>query len=44
MSAFTAGELAYLHGERRLARLATVGRDGTPHVVQPGGRHAPNVT
>jgi hypothetical protein len=24
--------LAYLHGERRLARIATVGRDGAPDV------------
>ena len=36
MSAFTASELRYLRGERRLARLATVGRDGTPHVVPTG--------
>ncbi|MDQ3611260.1 MAG: PPOX class F420-dependent oxidoreductase [Actinomycetota bacterium] len=36
MSAFTRGELDYLIGERRLARIATVGADGTPHVV-PGG-------
>jgi pyridoxamine 5'-phosphate oxidase family protein len=33
MSAFTAAELAYLAGGRQLARIATVGRDGTPHVV-----------
>ncbi len=36
MSAFTDAELRYLRGERRLARLATVGRDGTPHVVPVG--------
>jgi pyridoxamine 5'-phosphate oxidase family protein len=36
MSVFTDDELAYLQGERRLARIATVGEDGTPHVV-PGG-------
>ena len=36
MSAFTDAELAFLIGERRLARLATVGRDGTPHVVPVG--------
>jgi hypothetical protein len=30
VSAFTTAELAYLQGERRLARLATVGSDGTP--------------
>lgn len=36
LSAFTAAELAYLRGERRLARVATVGKDGTPHVVPVG--------
>jgi pyridoxamine 5'-phosphate oxidase family protein len=36
MSAFSSAELAYLHGERRLARLATVGPDGTPHVTPVG--------
>jgi pyridoxamine 5'-phosphate oxidase family protein len=36
MSVFTDDELAYLRGERRLARLATVGADGTPHVVPVG--------
>ncbi len=36
MSAFTDPELAYLTGERRLARIATVGTDGTPHVVPVG--------
>ncbi|HLW95780.1 MAG TPA: PPOX class F420-dependent oxidoreductase [Solirubrobacteraceae bacterium] len=36
MSAFTESELAYLTGERRLARIATVGADGTPHVVPVG--------
>jgi pyridoxamine 5'-phosphate oxidase family protein len=36
MSLFTAAELAYLQGERRLARLATVGRDGTPHIAPVG--------
>jgi pyridoxamine 5'-phosphate oxidase family protein len=39
MSAFTDSELAYLHGERRLGRIATVGRDGTPHVVPVGWTH-----
>jgi len=34
--AFTHDELAYLHGERKLARLATVGADGMPHVVPVG--------
>ena len=43
MSAFTAEELSYLHGERRLARVATVGRDGTPHVVPVGWTHNPDL-
>ena len=33
---FTDAELDYLAGERRLARIATVGADGTPHVVPVG--------
>jgi pyridoxamine 5'-phosphate oxidase family protein len=33
MSVFTEVELRYLAGGRQLGRLATVGRDGTPHVV-----------
>jgi pyridoxamine 5'-phosphate oxidase family protein len=40
MSAFTDRELEYL-GERRperLGRIATVGKDGTPHVVPVGRR------
>jgi pyridoxamine 5'-phosphate oxidase family protein len=36
MSAFTDRELAYLQGERRLGRIATVGKDGTPHVAPVG--------
>jgi pyridoxamine 5'-phosphate oxidase family protein len=36
MSVFTAAELIYLQTERRLARLATVGPDGTPHVTPVG--------
>jgi pyridoxamine 5'-phosphate oxidase family protein len=36
MNSFTDAELAYLHSERRLARLATVGPDGTPHVTPVG--------
>lgn len=32
MSLFTEAELAYL-GKSRLGRLATVGRDGTPHIA-----------
>ena len=41
MSAFSAAELAYLRpdGERRLGRIATVGRDGTPPVVPVGWRY-----
>lgn len=30
---FREAELDYLRGGRQLGRLATVGRDGTPHVV-----------
>ena len=33
MSVFTDAELQYLAGGRQLGRLATVGKDGTPHVV-----------
>jgi pyridoxamine 5'-phosphate oxidase family protein len=33
MSVFTEVELRYLAGGRQLGRLATVGADGTPHVV-----------
>ena len=36
MSPFTPAELAYLQGERRPARLATVGPDGTPHITPVG--------
>lgn len=32
-SVFSDAELAYLTGGRQLGRIATVGRDGTPHVV-----------
>jgi pyridoxamine 5'-phosphate oxidase family protein len=40
-SAFTAAELTYLteSAPGRLARIATVGRDGTPHVVPVGWRY-----
>jgi pyridoxamine 5'-phosphate oxidase family protein len=41
MSAFTDAELSYL-AERRLARLATVGKDGTPHVTPVGFSHNPD--
>lgn len=33
VSVFTESELRYLAGGRQLGRLATVGADGTPHVV-----------
>jgi pyridoxamine 5'-phosphate oxidase family protein len=36
MGAFSDRELAYLQGERRLGRVATVGQDGTPHVAPVG--------
>jgi pyridoxamine 5'-phosphate oxidase family protein len=36
MSVFTEAELRYLTGGRQLGRIATVGTDGTPHVVPVG--------
>jgi pyridoxamine 5'-phosphate oxidase family protein len=45
MSVFTQSELEYL-GERRperLGRIATVGKDGTPHVVPVGWRFNPEL-
>ena len=36
MSVFRDTELEYMAGGRQLARLATVGADGTPHVVPVG--------
>ena len=33
MSVFSEAELRYLSGGRQLGRIATVGLDGTPHVV-----------
>jgi pyridoxamine 5'-phosphate oxidase family protein len=33
MSVFTKAELRYLTGGHQLGRIATVGADGTPHVV-----------
>ena len=39
MSVFTEQELAYLTGQRRLARIATAGSDGAPHVVPVGWSH-----
>ena len=41
MSAFSEAELAYLLGERRLGRVATTGKDGTPHVVPVGWGYNP---
>lgn len=42
MSAFSANELDYLGLDGvRLGRLATVGADGTPHVVPVGWRYDP---
>jgi len=41
MSNFSDTELAYL-GERRLGRVATVGKDGTPHVVPVGWSYNPD--
>ena len=37
-SVFTEDELRYL-SERRLGRIATVGKDGTPHVAPVGWRY-----
>jgi pyridoxamine 5'-phosphate oxidase family protein len=39
LSVFSATELAYLQDGRRLGRIATVGSDGTPHVVPVGWRY-----
>jgi pyridoxamine 5'-phosphate oxidase family protein len=36
MSVFREAELAYMTGGRQLGRIATVGADGTPHVVPVG--------
>ena len=41
MGVFTDKELEYLLGQR-LARMATVGRDGSPHVVPVGFRLGPD--
>ena len=40
MAEFTEKEIAYL-GTQRLGRLATIGRDGAPHVVPVGFRYNP---
>lgn len=42
MSAFTEREIEYLHGQG-LGRLATVGADGTPHVVPTSFRYDPDL-
>src|SRR5881275_2457984 len=39
MRVFSDVELQYLTGGRQLGRLATVGTDGTPHVVPVGWIH-----
>ncbi|HEV2759565.1 MAG TPA: PPOX class F420-dependent oxidoreductase, partial [Acidimicrobiales bacterium] len=41
-SAFSEVELGYLTGERRLGRLATVGRDGLPHIAPVGWSYRPD--
>ncbi len=41
MSVFRQAELEYLTNGRRLGRVATVGRDGTPHVVPVGWSYDP---
>jgi pyridoxamine 5'-phosphate oxidase family protein len=43
VSSFTERELAYLQGERRLGRLATVGPDGMPHVAPVGWSYNPEL-
>jgi len=44
MSVFTDAELGYLRSERRLARIATVGADQTPHVTPVGWHLADDAT
>jgi pyridoxamine 5'-phosphate oxidase family protein len=39
VSVFSEAELGYLQGGRQLGRVATVGADGTPHVVPVGWIH-----
>jgi pyridoxamine 5'-phosphate oxidase family protein len=39
LSAFTPRELDYLRAERRLGRIATVGKNGVPHVAPVGWRY-----
>ena len=42
MSPFTPAELDYLHTTRSLARIATLGPDGTPHVTPVGWSLSPD--
>lgn len=42
MTVFTEAELHYLQQEPRLGRLATVGRDGMPHIAPVGWRLDPD--
>jgi pyridoxamine 5'-phosphate oxidase family protein len=42
MSHFTSAEVAYLQSQR-LARIATTGRDGQPHVVPVSFRYNPDL-
>jgi pyridoxamine 5'-phosphate oxidase family protein len=42
VSIFTEAELHYLQQEQRLGRLATVGRDGMPHIAPVGWRLDPD--
>jgi pyridoxamine 5'-phosphate oxidase family protein len=44
MNAFTAAELAYLGDVHPMARLATVGDDGVPHVMPLGMYRVDDVT
>ena len=43
-SVFSEAELAYLHGQRRLGRVATIGADGTPTSLRSAGRTTPSWT
>lgn len=42
MSVFADSELTFLRTQRLLGRLATVGRDGTPHVTPVGWSYNPD--
>jgi pyridoxamine 5'-phosphate oxidase family protein len=42
VTVFTEAELRYLREEPRLGRLATVGRDGMPHIAPVGWRLDPD--